>query len=107
MVRASGSSTSSAASISDWGAPRRTNRRGRRGLGPPPTNGGRGAPPGNRNRPSAPPFVGSPQLFRRNILDAPPQIGIGVFLAPFRPHIPVVELIHLIRDPGAKMHAVG
>ena len=51
-------------------------------------------------------LVRSPQFLGRNALHPLPQFRIGVH-PPVRPQIPVIQLVHLERDPGAEMHAVG
>ena len=95
MVRASGSSTSSARVDFATGK--------RRGAEAGPAGG---AGEGHQPLPAA--LVGAPQLLGGDA--SPPAVHssrVGMLLAPLRAQVAVVELVHLVRDPGAEVHAVG
>src|SRR5208337_799918 len=94
MVRASGSSTSAAASISARGAPRRTlwSRTCRRAQ----------ATSRSRRRSCVP-----PQLLCRNGTYAAPGFVIGRLIAPLRSQVAVIKLVQLGGKPAAEVNAVG
>ena len=94
MVSASGSRTSSAASISDW-----------RRRAPDALVADAFARPGHQALAAA--FVRAPQFLGGNGMHAIPDVAVGRLLAPVRTEIAIVELVHLERNPTAEVDAVG